>query len=342
MRVAIYYKNSDIRIEERPVPPIGEGELLLKIRAASICGSDVMEWYRVGKGPRILGHEVAGEIVEVGPGVEKYKKGDRICASHHVPCFNCHYCRLGHHTLCDTLRSTNFDPGGFAEFVRLPAINVRYGVYPLPDNISFEEGALIEPLACVVRAQEKINIRPKQTLLVIGSGIAGLLNIHLAIARGVHRIIAIDINDYRLKAAKKFGAHFAFKASDDIFQNIREVNEGRLADVVIACVGTQKVSEQVLQIVERGGTVLYFAPVSPDQVIPMPINEIFWDKGATLMSSYAASPEDHLKSLKLIQSGKIKAKKMISHRLAFNEIGKGFELMTKAQNSLKIIIDPTR
>lgn len=342
MKVAVYYNNKDIRIEERPIPAIGKGELLLKIRAASICGSDVMEWYRVGRGPRILGHEVSGEIVEVGPGVEKYKKGDRICASHHVPCFDCHYCRLGHHTLCDTLRSTNFDPGGFAEFARLPAINVRYGVYPLPDNVSFEEGTFIEPLACVIRAQEKANIRPGQTLLVIGSGMAGLLNIHIAGIRGINRIIAIDINDYRLEAAKKFGAHFAFKASNDILQNIREVNEGRLADVVIACAGTQKVSEQTLQAVERGGTVLYFAPVSPDQVIPMPMNEIFWDKGATLMSSYAASPEDHMKSLKLIQAGRIKTNEMISHRLAFSEIGKGFKLMAKAQDSLKIIIDPTR
>lgn len=338
MKVATYYNNRDIRIEERPLPVISDGELLVKTHAAGICGSDVAEWYRTGKVGRVLGHEIAGEIVEVGSGIQQFKKGDRVSASHHVPCFHCHYCRLDNHTLCDTLRSTNFDPGGFAEWIRLPELNVRYGVYPL-EEVSYEEGTFVEPLACTLRAQRKANVRPEQTLLVIGSGTAGLLHLRLARVRGIHKIIAVDIQDYRLQAAKKFGADFVFSAAENVPEKIRGVNDGRLADVVILCAGKKPATEQALQCVERGGTVLFFALNSPDQEILLSPYEIFWKKGATLMNSYAASPKDHRESLSIIRSGKMKLQEMISHHLPFGEIGRGFELVSKAENSLKVIID---
>ena len=137
MRVAMYYSNNDIRIEEKPIPRIGPDEILVRIEASGICGSDVMEWYRINKVPLVLGHEITGEIVKVGTNVDKYQVGDRVAASHHVPCNTCYYCRQGNHTVCDTLRSTNFDPGGFSEFVRLPSINVDRGIYVLPRNVSF-------------------------------------------------------------------------------------------------------------------------------------------------------------------------------------------------------------
>lgn len=341
MKVATYYNNEDIRIEEHKVPAIGQGELLIKLRAASICGSDVMEWYRVDKGPRILGHEISGEVVEVGSQVSKYKKGDRVAASHHVPCYNCHYCNLGHHTLCDTIKKTNFDPGGFAEYIRLPAINVKYGVYPLGDNVSFEEGTFIEPLACVVRAQKKANVRMGQTILILGSGISGLLHIQYAKCLGIKKIIAADISDYRIKIASKFGADHVYESNPDLVEKIRAINDGRLADVVIACASANPAIDLSLQCVERGGTVLFYALSGPKQIIPLAMNDIFWQRGATLMSSYAASPEDHRESLLLIGDKKIDVKKMITHRLPFHEISKGFELMVKAQESLKIIINPT-
>lgn len=331
-----------MRIEERPVPSIGKGEILLKTRAASICGSDVMEWYRVGKGPRILGHEITGEIAAVGKGVTEFKVGDRVAASHHVPCFHCHYCELGHHTLCDTLKKTNFDPGGFAELIRLPEVNVRYGVYPLSDDVSFEEGTLIEPLACVVRAQEKAQVRSGQTVLVLGSGMAGLLHIQISKLKGAKRVFATDINEFRLKVAKAFGADDAWSASEDIAARLTQSNEGRLADAVIVCVGSRAVAEQALELVGRGGTILFFALAGPDQVIPLAMNKVFWEQGATLMSSYAASPDDHRKALELIRARKIDPQKMISHRLGFSEVAKGFELVAEAQDSLKVIIDPTR
>ncbi|UCG81599.1 MAG: alcohol dehydrogenase catalytic domain-containing protein, partial [Desulfobacterales bacterium] len=158
MRVAMYYNNKDIRIEEMSVPSIGPGEVLVRIEASGICGSDVMEWYRIKRAPLVLGHEIAGEVVEVGEGVDRYKKGDRVVASHHVPCNTCRYCLSGHHTVCDTLRGTSFDPGGFAEYVRLPAINVDRGVYHVPNEVSFEEATFTEPLACVLRGQRILGL----------------------------------------------------------------------------------------------------------------------------------------------------------------------------------------
>jgi L-iditol 2-dehydrogenase len=170
VRVAVYYNNRDVRLEEMPRPRIGPGELLVKVIASGICGSDVMEWYRIKKAPRVLGHEIAGDIVEVGEGVTRYEVGDRVFVSHHVPCNTCRYCLSGQHTVCETLHTTNYDPGGFAEFLRVPAINVDRGVWVLPDDVSFEEGVFIEPLGCVVRAQRVARVQPGQTVLVQGSG----------------------------------------------------------------------------------------------------------------------------------------------------------------------------
>ena len=197
-----------------PKPAVGPDEVLIRIEASGICGSDVMEWYRIHKAPLVLGHEIAGQIVEIGEGVKKYKVGDRVAASHHVPCNTCHYCLSGHHTVCDTLRSTNFYPGGFAEFVLLPPINVDRGIYLLPDEMSYEAATFIEPLACVLRAQRIAGISPGQTVLVLGSGIAGLLHIELARALGAGKIIATDVSDYRIKAAKDLGAHEVLKARE--------------------------------------------------------------------------------------------------------------------------------
>ncbi|MFQ5904225.1 MAG: alcohol dehydrogenase catalytic domain-containing protein, partial [Candidatus Binatia bacterium] len=229
MRVAMYYNNRDVRLEEMPVPPIGPGELLVRIRASGICGTDVMEWYRIQKAPLVLGHEISGEIVSVGEGVERYRVGERVFVSHHVPCNSCRYCLSGHHSVCDTLRRTHFDPGGFAEYIRVPKINVELGTFPLPDELSFEEGSFIEPVACVVRGQRFARLQSGQSVLVIGSGISGLLHLQMARVRGAACAVATDINNYRLKAAKEFGADAAVHAAEDVPTRLREVNDGRLA-----------------------------------------------------------------------------------------------------------------
>ena len=174
MRAAVYYRNDDVRIEEVEKPRAGAGELLLETRASGICGSDVMEWYRVKNAPRVLGHEVAGVVAEVGDGVEDFRPGDRVSVTHHVPCNRCALCLRGDHTACATLKSTNFYPGGFAEFIRVPAVNVASGVFHLPGGVSDDAGVFIEPLGCVLRGWRRLRMTPGLSVLVVGSGMSGL------------------------------------------------------------------------------------------------------------------------------------------------------------------------
>ncbi len=341
MRIATYHNNRDVRVEEIPTPTVGPGELLVKVLASGICGSDVMEWYRIKKAPRVLGHEIAGEIVKVGKEVNRYKIGDRVFVSHHVPCNTCQYCLNGFHTLCDTLRSTHFDPGGFAEYIRVPEINVDRGVFLLPEEISFEDGVFIEPLACVLRGQRLARLKPGQTVFAIGSGISGLLHIALARASGAGWIISSDIDEYRLKAAKKFGADEAIYAKEVNPSKIREINQGRLADLVIVCAGTISAYIQALQSVDRGGIVLCFAPLEPGLNFVFPFFD-FWNDGITLLSTYGGSPFDITNAIELIRAQRLPLREMITHRLPLAETGLGFRLVAEAKESIKVIIEPHR
>ena len=339
MRVAMYYNNKDIRVEEIPTPQIGQGEILLKSLACGICGSDVMEWYRAHKAPLVLGHEATGEIVEIGEDVKRFKKGDRVFVSHHVPCNTCHYCLNGNHTVCDSLRSTNFDPGGFAEYVRVPEINVDRGVFVLPDNMSLEDGTFIEPLACVVRGQRLARIEPGQTVVIIGSGMSGLLHILLARSLGAGKIIATDINEYRMEMARKFGADSVISAHDDLPSHLRELNSNRLADRVIVTAGADSALNSALQSVDRGGTILFFAPGGPGTSLSVPFND-FWKNCITLMPTYGASPLDIEVAIELISSQRVPVKEMITHRLGLAETEQGFKLVNEAKESIKVVIEP--
>lgn len=340
MKVAVYYGREDIRIEDMPVPEIGEEELLIRVIASGICGSDVMHWYRAGKTPLVLGHEIAGEVAGTGKLVSKYKVGDRVAVSHHVPCNTCNYCLNGHHTVCETLRKTNYYPGGFSEYVRLPAINVDRGVYILPDEISFEEATFIEPLACVCRGQRIAGTRTGQSVLVIGSGISGLMHIQLARTLGASLVVAADINRYRLKAAKRFGADEAIDAEDDVPEIFKKINKGRLADIIILTTGNEKAISHAFNSVDRGGAVLFFAPSEEGVSVPLPVNKLFWRNEITLTSSYAANYEEHMTALELIRQKKINVYDMITHRMPLSETQKGFQLVESAGESLKVIIMP--
>jgi len=338
----MYYSNSDVRLEEMAVPKIGPEEVLMRVEASGICGTDLLEWYRLHKAPLVLGHEVAGVIEAVGESVKQHEIGERICAAHHVPCRTCHYCLSGHHTVCDTLRQTNFAPGGFAEYVRLPRINVEQGMFALPDAISFEEATFVEPLACVLRGQRLARFQPGQTVLVIGSGVAGVLHVQLARASGAGYIMATDIVDYRLEAARRFGANAAIHAKEYAPTSLRQAAGGCLADLVVVCNGAASAINQALASVERGGTVLFFAPTEPRVAVPISINDLFWRNEITLTSSYGGCPADYAAALELLTAGKIRVKEMITHRLGLAETGLGFELVARARNSLKVIIEPQR
>jgi len=341
MRVAVYYNNRDVRIEEMAVPQIGDGELLVKVMASGICGSDVMEWYRIKKAPLVLGHEITGEVVDIGREVEGFKKGDRVFVSHHVPCNTCHYCLNGHHTACETLHKTNYDPGGFAEYIRVPAINVERGTFILPEEISFEVGTLIEPLACVIRGQMLAGLSPGQSVLVIGSGISGLLHIKLARAIGAGNIIATDINDYRLEMARRFGADATLNVLDGSNEDLFKLNRDRLFDLVIVCAGVLSACTEAIDSIDRGGTILFFAVPEPDIMVPLPLNDL-WRKEITMKTSYGASPLEIATAIELIRTKRIILDDMITHRLPLEDAGLGFQLVAEAGESIKVVLEPHR
>jgi len=339
MRAAMYYANDDVRIVDIPKPKIGAGEILVKVRASGICGSDVMEWYRKPKAPLVLGHEIAAEVVEVGAGVDAVKRGERVFVSHHVPCGHCRYCLAGHETVCDTLRTTNFDPGGFAEFVRVPPINVKHGVFVLPKEISDEDAVFIEPLACVIRGQRLADLRPGRTVLVIGSGVAGLLHVKLAKASGAARVIATDLVDSRRAAARKAGADLAIDGRDDVPTKVRDGTDGHLADLVVTCTGAPKAIAQGLASVDRGGTILLFAPTEPTAKIEIPFNAL-WRDEITTVASYGGSPQDIRAAITLLAERKIAVADLITHVLPLEEAAKGFHLVAQAKDSLKVVLRP--
>ncbi len=339
MRVAVYYNNHDVRLEERPVPIIGPDEVLVKVWASGICGSDVLEWYRLPKAPLVLGHEIAGEIVKVGKDVNNWVVGSRVFVSHHVPCNMCRYCLSDHHSVCDTLARTNFDPGGFSEYLRVPSINVRNGMYELPSEMTYEQAVFVEPLACVYRGQQHVGWKPGRRVLVVGAGMAGLLHVRLAAQAGAAKVVAVDINQSRLEMASRFGADHTLIAGNDMIERFKDINDGRLAEIVVVATGAKSAIEQAFQAVDRGGAILFFAPTDPGINVNMPFNYL-WRKEITMTSSYAGSPRDILAAIELISSSKMNVEEMITHRLPLEKTQQGFGLVAEAGASIKVVVEP--
>ncbi|MBE9528721.1 MAG: alcohol dehydrogenase catalytic domain-containing protein [Proteobacteria bacterium] len=342
MRAAVYYNNFDVRVEEVERPVIGDGELLVKIVASGICGSDVMEWYRIKKAPIVLGHEIAGVIEEVGAGVERFKVGERVTVAHHVPCNTCRYCLRGEHSVCDTLRSTNFDPGGFAEYIRVPAINVDRGTFVLPDSMSFEEGTFSEPLGCVLRGLTRSGMAPGKSVLVIGSGMSGLLHIRLARALGASVVMATDISDFRKEAARVSGADLVIDAAEDVPSVVKEFMGGRGADgadIVVLCAPVDSAIAQAFASVDRAGSILLFAPKEPGETYPVDLFDL-WKDNITLVNSYASPPADTLAAIELIANKRVEVADLVTDRLPLSEASDAFALASTGGKSIKVIIEP--
>ena len=298
-----------------------------------------MEWYRLPKAPLVLGHEVAGVVTKTGEGVEDFKEGDRVVTTHHVPCNNCYYCLTDRHTVCPSIKSTHFDPGGFSEFLRIPSVNVERGTFHLDDSVSFDEGSFVEPLGCVVRGHRVAGFQPGMSTAVIGSGITGILNLQYAVSQGASYSCAIDFNKFKLDCAQKFGATDAFYSDEpDLTEKIINRN-GRLIDFVIVCAGADPAIKQALRLVEKGGTILYFAPSDPDYIFETNFNELWWS-GVKITSSYAAAPRDLQMALNLIQYKRVNVLDMITHKLPLSDINKGFNMVENSLESLKIVINP--
>ena len=335
MKVSMWYNNKDIRIEEAPTPKPGPEEILVKIISCGICGSDIVEWYRLPRAPLVQGHEIGGEIVEVGGSVKNFRPGDRVFVAPKVPCMKCYYCQNEHYPVCSNIKDRM--PGGFAEYVLVPESLVENGTYLLPNNVTCDQSTFIEPLACVVRAQRLAGVKNDQTLMVIGCGMSGLLHIKLAKAKKC-RIIATDINEKRLEFAKKIGADFTINAKEDVPERLIAENRKK-ADVVILCSSAISAVEQAWKCVDRGGVMVFFAVPGPDKVVTIPIN-YFWTKEIRIITSYYCGPPDIVDAIKLIESGEIEVDDMITHKLPLKDTAEGFQLVMDGNESLKVIIKP--
>ena len=335
----MYYHNRDVRLQQQPIPVVGEDDVLIKVVAAGICGSDLMEWYRIKRAPLVLGHELTGEIVEVGPKVRQWQKGDRVFATHHVPCDQCPYCLSGHSTACAVFQEkNNFAPGGFAEFLRVAGRSVVTGILKLPENMSYEVGTFIEPVATVVRAYRTVSLSPGDSIVIYGSGLAGVLFVKLAKALGAGTVIVCDINEYRLEMAKKAGADFIVSAKEDVPAFVAAHN-GRLADKAIICTGALSAAEAALQSVDRGGTVLFFAVAQPGETIAIDFNP-YWRNDISFKTCYGAAPLDNRQAMELLRTGAVSVEDMITHRYPLEEIGAAFRTAAEPTGTLKVIVRP--
>ena len=334
MAVAEYHSNEDIRIKQIERPSITENEILVRMRACGICGTDVMEWYRKKNAPRILGHEMSGEVVDVGIKVETIKKHDRVFVSHHVPCFDCHYCDKGNHSACDSLHGGNFFPGGFSEYIKIPEKNVKYGTFVLPEKMSYEEATMIEPMACAVAGQKIIELDKRDTVVILGAGISGLTHIQLSKNVG-SKVISTDVSKYRLEQSKKFGSDYSFHANDLSINEVKKINNGRLADKVIVCTVNDSAIQSSFKYVDKKGTILFFAVPSEDISIP---SIDLWRNEISIFFSYGAAPDEIKETIKLAAENKIDLKNMITHTLPLSKIVDGFKLVSEAKESMKVVI----
>jgi L-iditol 2-dehydrogenase len=335
-----YHSNDDVHIVDLPIPEISPGELLVQLRACGLCASDVMEWYMKPRAPIYPGHEPVGIVAAVGEGVQQFSVGQRVFIHHHVPCMICHYCQRGSFSQCSTFRATRLYPGGLAEYIRVPALNVQLDVLPLPDELSFEAATLIEPLACCVRGINRAAVQPGDSVLVLGAGSTGLVLALLAQHRGAVRVIIVDPIAYRRQSALAAGIDHALDlelGQENILQQIYSVNDGRKPDIVLVTPSSISAMQQGLELAGPGGTVLFFAPPSPAATLPILPNTLFFQE-ISLRTSYSAGPYETRLALDLLRTRRIRAETVITHQFSLREAAKAFRLVAKPGDALKVVI----
>jgi len=338
VKVARVYDFYDIRIEEMPVPAIGIDEILVQTKACGICSGDVMPWYIRSKAPLVLGHEPAGVVAAVGDGVTGFRPGDRVFVHHHAPCFTCNYCRRAAYSMCATWKSSHIDPGGMAEFFRVPVVNLQDTLL-LPDNLTFTGGALIEPVACVVKALRRAGIRPGDTVLVIGLGIMGQILALLARHYGAGQVLAADLDGYRCHRARQLGVDLVINNSgrEDLLASVRQVTDGHLAEVVVVGPPNLAALQVGLECTAKGGTLLMFTPTPPGDILPISPHDLYF-KEISIIPSYSCGPDDTREALRLLATGMVDAEGLITHRFTLDQAGEAFRAMAAGSEVIKAVV----
>ncbi len=339
MKAVFVKEQNQVSVNDVPSPVIGDGDVLVKMKACGLCGSDLEKIYgHYGMVSQRLGHEPAGVIEAVGKNVKDFKVGDRVFVHHHVPCYACHYCKHEDYTMCPDYQKSNLDPCGLAEVFLVPEWNVsRGGIIKLPDNVSFEEAAMIEPLACCIRAINKANITNIDDVAVIGVGPAGIMHVLLAKAFGANRVFALDINNFRLDFAKKMGAALTVDISKESPSIIREATDGRGVDVAIVATSNTKAFLQSLELTRSGGKVILFGVPPKGSNVQLDVNHVFSNE-IKLIPSLAASEKETNHALELIKTKRVNIKSIITHRFSLERVSDAIKCAYEAKDAMKVVV----
>lgn len=340
MKSASVKEASVISVDDVEKPQLTSGDVLVQMHACGICGSDLEKVFgQYGQPSMRLGHEPSGMILDVGSDVTEFKKGDRVFTHHHVPCYDCHYCNHGNETMCKKYYETNLSPCGLSEEYVVPAWNVSHGgVLKISDSLSYEEAAMIEPLACCVRAWSKFSYREDDSTAIFGVGPTGMMHVMLAHAKKFSKIFCFDINDFRLDFVKKFNITASISSMDEHRKQIILDNTGgRGVDVAIVATSSLNALDDAIDMTRKGGTVMMFGVPSKGAKLDLDVSEIY-SKEITLVTSYAASDSDTKEALNLIESSQIDVKQLITHTYSLSDSKKAFDHARTGENAMKIII----
>lgn len=335
MKAAVFQGAGRVDAAEWPRPAIGAGELLVKVRGCGLCGSDIAKIVDPAtRAPAVFGHEVVGDVVDVGDGVAGFARGHRVVVAHHVPCGDCHYCRRGSESMCREFKRSQLDPGGFAEYVRVPAPNVRAATFRVPEHLGDEEATFVEPLACCLRAVERARVQPGDTAVVVGLGSIGCLFVQL-LRRAGAAVVGIDQDAGRLALGAGFGIETAGPAEGAALA--RRLSDGRGADHVVVTGGGAGVLPWAVESVRDGGAVHYFAG-GDGAALPMPLATLY-HRELTLTATYSSSPATLARAFWLVAAGKVDVAGLISHRVPLARLAEGVELMRRRE-AVKVYVTP--
>ena len=337
MKAVRVESDGSVSVVEVPVPRIGPGEALMRTRAAGICGSDLLGWYVARKAGTILGHEVSGEIVDVGEGVDRFAPGDRVVPHHHAPCLSCDACRSGRYVHCRQWRASGLDPGGMAEYVRIPAGNLFADTQKIPPALSDEESSFTEPLATVVKAFRRARFEAGQSVLAVGLGTAGQLAIRLARSSGAVRIVGADRVSSRRELARGSGADDVLDVGSHTRIDIGGLLGARRFDLVFVSPGQPDVARAWLEAVAPGGTLLLFTMSAPDETLALPAHDLYFNE-VSVIPSYSCGPDDTRRALQLLASGRVSVADLVTHRFPIEKAGDAFARAKDPEGSLKVLL----
>ena len=341
MKAAVVKDNSTIEIKSIEKQSIGPGDILVKMRACGICGSDVEKVFgEYGQPSMRLGHEPAGTIIEVGSEISNFSVGDRVFTHHHVACYsdNCHECNHGNETMCKKYYESNLEPCGLADEYIVPAWNVKNGgVLKIPDNMSFEEAAMIEPLACCIRAWNKFTHKNNDSIAILGIGPTGIMHALLAKLYGFRKIFCLDLNEFRLDFAKKFETMAINSGNTNAFDKIKSETANQGVDAVIVATSSLNALKDAINFVRKGGTIVMFGVPSKGATVELDMSEVY-SKNITIVNSYAASDFDTKEALEKISNKQVNVLELITHKYSLEECQQAFVHAKSGDNAMKIII----